>query len=129
MRSGMIAPGCITRSISTSFSPIERRRCERSHDSVLLMRADLRAFGDVSERHEIAALVMHIFSHVTRETDIKGWHVSGAVVGIMFTQLAEQGKSRKATVQRIINKCADSLRASSDRRAVLQSTSKLASLP
>ncbi|MGD0488405.1 MAG: sugar transferase [Syntrophorhabdales bacterium] len=93
---------------------LERRRCERSHDSVLLMCADLKAFGDASDRREIAAAVMRIFSRVTRETDIKGWHVRGTVVGIMFTQLSEQGKNRKATVQRIINKCSDSLGASSD---------------
>ena len=93
---------------------LEKRRCERSRDSVLLMRADLKAFDDMSDRHEIAAHVMHVLSRATRETDIKGWHVSGAVVGIMFTQLMEQGKNRKATVQRIINKCSDSLRVSSD---------------
>ncbi len=93
---------------------LEKRRCERSRDSVLLMRANLKAFGDVSDRHKMAAHLVHIFSRATRETDIKGWYVSGAVVGIMFTRLMEQGKNRKATVQLIINKCSDSLRVSSD---------------
>ena len=88
---------------------LEKRRCERSRDSVLLMCADLRAFDDMSDRHEVAALVMHVLSRATRETDIKGWHVSDAAVGILFTQLKEQGDNRKATAQHIIDKCSDSL--------------------
>ena len=92
----------------------EKRRCERSRDSVLLMCADLSAFGEQSERQKIAALVMHTLSQVTRETDLKGWYVSGTVVGILFTQLKEQGKDRKTTAQRIVNKCSRSLGASSD---------------
>ena len=92
----------------------EKRRCERSRDSVLLMCADLDAFGEQSERQKIAALVMHTLSQVTRETDLKGWYVSGTVVGILFTQLKEQGKDRKTTAQRIINKFSRSLAASSD---------------
>ena len=90
----------------------EKRRCERSRDSVLLMCADLSACGEQPERQKIAALVMHTLSQVTRETDLKGWYVSGTVVGILFTQLKEQGKDRKATAQRIVNKCSRSLGAS-----------------
>ncbi len=90
----------------------EKRRCERSRDSVLLMCADLSACGEQSERQKIAALVMHTLSQVTRETDLKGWYVNGTVVGILFTQLKEQGKDRKTTAQRIVNKCSRSLGAS-----------------
>ncbi len=93
---------------------LEKRRCERSRDSVLLMCVNLKALGNVSDRHKIAAALMRIFSRVTRETDIKGWYVSDAVVGIMFTRLMEQGEKCKTTVQLIINKCSDSLRVSSD---------------
>ena len=99
----------------------EKRRCERSRDSVLLMRADLSAFDEPSERQKIAALVMHTLSQVTRETDIKGWHVNGTVVGILFTQLKEQGKDRKTTAQRIVNKCSRSLGTASDHRTAVQS--------
>ena len=92
----------------------EKRRCERSRDSVLLMCVDLSAFDEPSERQKIAGLVMDEVSHVTRETDIKGWHVSGTVVGVLFTQLKEQGKDRKTTAQRIINKCSRSLGTASN---------------
>ena len=106
--------GCYHAEWFNELLAFEKRRCERSRDSLLLMRVDLKAFDNISDRHEIAALVMRVLSHVTRETDIKGWHASGAVLGIMFTHLTKEGKNREAIVQRIINRCSDSLKTSSD---------------
>jgi hypothetical protein len=65
---------------------LEKKRCERSRDPVFLMRADLSAFADPSERQKIAKSIMKVLSGATRDTDVKGWHVDGLVIGIMFTE-------------------------------------------
>jgi lipopolysaccharide/colanic/teichoic acid biosynthesis glycosyltransferase len=91
-----------------------KRTCERSQDSLLLMLADLSSFDRQSERQEVAAAMMRTLARVTRETDIKGWHVKGVVAGVIFTLVAEAGKDRGATVQRIVDKCYCSLDTSPD---------------
>ena len=68
------------------FLSLEKKRCERSKEPVFLMRADLSAFADASERQKVAKSIMQVLSGATRDTDVKGWHVDGLVMGIMFTE-------------------------------------------
>ena len=84
---------------------LEKKRRMRSGDPALLMLADLSAFTDESERQKIAQSMMDVFSEVTRDTDVKGWHVDGLVIGIIFTEMASK-EATSAMVQRYIaSKC------------------------
>jgi hypothetical protein len=78
------------------FLSLEKKRCERSKAPVFLMRADLSAFADPSERQKIAKSIMKVLSGATRDTDVKGWHVDGVVIGIMFTETT--GKETTSTL-------------------------------
>ena len=82
---------------------LEKKRAERSKTPMSLMLADLSAIGDVSERKKIAKSMMEVLSDVTRDTDVKGWHVHGLVVGIMFTEVTD----KEATLQRVQQHVAD----------------------
>jgi hypothetical protein len=56
------------------FVALEKKMCERSEGSALLMLADFSAFTDVSERQKIAKSMTEVLSVATRDTDVKGWH-------------------------------------------------------
>jgi hypothetical protein len=87
------------------FLTLEKKRCERSEDPAYLMLSNLSAFTDVSERQNIAQSMMSVFSEVTRDTDIKGWHVDGSVIGIMFTEMTGKEGTSLPALRRIANKC------------------------
>ena len=93
---------------------IEKKKCERSRENVLFLLVDLSAFGRPSEREEIAALIMGRLSEVTRDTDIKGWHVGNTVAGVIFTHFTEAGKDRGETAQKIVAKCQYTIEDSPD---------------
>jgi hypothetical protein len=86
------------------FLTIEKKRCERSEDQKLLMLANLSSFDDIAERQNIAKSMTDILSDITRDTDIKGWHVEGLVIGILFTEIGKE-KTIAFTLRRISNKC------------------------
>jgi hypothetical protein len=71
------------------FVALEKKRCKRSQNLVLLMLADFSDFTDLSERARVAKSVMDALSNVTRDTDVKGWYVEGLVIGIMFTEMGK----------------------------------------
>jgi exopolysaccharide biosynthesis polyprenyl glycosylphosphotransferase len=87
----------------------ERKRCERSDGSVLLLLFDLTAFEDVSEIDRVARSITERLAHLTRQTDVKGWYTDHAVVGVLFTELAGKLKNAKKTPLQIVNKCCSNL--------------------
>jgi lipopolysaccharide/colanic/teichoic acid biosynthesis glycosyltransferase len=91
---------------------LERKRCERSRGSILLMLADLTAFEDSADRREVAKLMCNALSSVTRETDVKGWYLNDSVAGIAFTDMAEKMKKPEDNREKIIHKCTGSLSTS-----------------
>jgi hypothetical protein len=93
------------------FLAFEKKRCERSEDPVFLMLADLSAFTDESKRQKIAQSMMDALSAVTRDTDVKGWHVDGLVMGIIFTEMAYQGTTSKMVQRYVASKCLWSLKS------------------
>jgi hypothetical protein len=84
---------------------LEKKRCKQSERPVLFMLADLSAFTDVSERQKIAQSMMDALSYVTRDTDVKGWHVDNLVIGIMFTEITSKETTSSLALRRIANKC------------------------
>jgi hypothetical protein len=84
---------------------LEKKRCERSEGSVLLMLADLSAFTDVSKRQEVVRSMMDVLSDVTRDTDVKGWHANGLVIGIMFTEMGGKEGTLPLERRHVTKKC------------------------
>jgi hypothetical protein len=91
------------------FLALESRRRGRTEGQELLLLADLSAFTDVSERQRIAQSMMDVFSRVTRDTDVKGWHVDGMVIGVMFTEMTCEEASPSMVQRYVVNKCLRSL--------------------
>ena len=87
------------------FLALERKKRERSEDPAFLMLADLSTFTDVSERQKIAQSMMDALSDLTRDTDVKGWHVDGVVIGIMFTEMACKEATSLMVERYVVNKC------------------------
>jgi hypothetical protein len=71
------------------FLALEKKRCSRSLDLVLFMRVDLSDFQNLPEREKVAQSIMDALSSVTRDTDVKGWHVDGLIIGILFTEMGK----------------------------------------
>ena len=83
---------------------IEKKRRQRSENPALLMLADLADFTHVSERQKIAKSMMDVLSEVTRDTDVKGWHVNGRVIGIMFTEMATKEANPSLILRQVATK-------------------------
>lgn len=97
--------GLYNESCFNEFLDLEKKRCKRSEDPAFLMLADLSAFTDQSERHDVAKSMMDVFCEVTRDTDVKGWHIDGLVIGILFTEVTGSEATSRVALKRIANKC------------------------
>ncbi len=84
---------------------IERRRCARSQDRVLLMLADLSDLPERSERMKIADMIMEVLPKVTRETDVKGWHEHDSVIGVLFTEITGKDTASRFALRHLVHKC------------------------
>ncbi len=68
------------------FLYLERKRRERSGRRMCLLLIDLT--GITTHRRDYAAgKVFQQLAEATRETDIKGWHSEGRIVGVIFTEI------------------------------------------
>jgi lipopolysaccharide/colanic/teichoic acid biosynthesis glycosyltransferase len=65
----------------------ERKRAERSGESILLLMLDLTPVPD-GDRDHAAALVSEPIAGVLRQTDAYGWLETSALLGIVFTDIA-----------------------------------------
>jgi len=83
---------------------LEKKRCERSHESILLMLFDLSAFKHASEIGRVARRIMGALHGLTRHTDIKGWYADHFVLGVIYTDVKGKGSNFEAA-QHIVNKC------------------------
>ena len=86
---------------------LERKRTERSRKPFLLMLLDTGA-GLPSPRSEKLLLdVLAALTESTREIDLVGWYATGAVVGVMFTELVVE--ERTSIVGTIMNRMSEAL--------------------
>jgi len=86
---------------------LERKRTERSRKPFLLMLLDTGA-GEPSPRSEKLLLdVLAALTESTREIDLVGWYATGAVVGVMFTELVVA--ERASIVGTIMNRMSAAL--------------------
>lgn len=61
----------------------ERKRAERSQRAFALMLLRAAEFSSSGDSKRIPSFLLTL----TRETDIVGWHVTGAVLGVIFTDI------------------------------------------
>lgn len=71
----------------------ERKRTERSHRPFLLMLLDAQGILENDTDRQILQKIVTALSPAIRETDIIGWYKSGAVLGLLFTELANEHRS------------------------------------
>lgn len=91
-----------------AFQEVMRReavRCSMSGRSFLLLLLDVSVWGST----EVTRNVIAVLSSSTRETDVKGWHKDGAIIGILFTELGRMHDSVDAAREAILGRLHGSL--------------------
>jgi hypothetical protein len=73
-----------------SMLTLERRRAERSHNPFVLMLLDANSENGSAE--EILRQAVDIAVSSKRETDLAGWYKQGAILGIIFTEVNQEGE-------------------------------------
>jgi lipopolysaccharide/colanic/teichoic acid biosynthesis glycosyltransferase len=86
---------------------LERKRTERSERRFVLMLLDAGNLFKQAKAPVMPNLVSAI-SQSTRDTDLMGWYTEGAIIGVIFTEIA--GNEDKAIVQSLSAKLTGSLR-------------------
>jgi lipopolysaccharide/colanic/teichoic acid biosynthesis glycosyltransferase len=86
---------------------LERKRTERSERRFVLMLLDAGNLLKQAKAPVMPNLVSAI-SQSTRDTDLMGWYTEGAIIGVIFTEIA--GNEDKAVVQSLSAKLTGSLR-------------------
>jgi len=65
---------------------MERKRAERSSNPFILMLLDIGILAKHKDRDKFLSKISDTVHISTREIDIKGWHIDGKVIGIIFTE-------------------------------------------
>jgi lipopolysaccharide/colanic/teichoic acid biosynthesis glycosyltransferase len=66
---------------------LERKRTERSGRHFILMLLDASKFLKRRQQNETLEQIFSALATSTRETDVKGWHTEGSIVGVIFTEI------------------------------------------
>jgi lipopolysaccharide/colanic/teichoic acid biosynthesis glycosyltransferase len=67
---------------------IERKRAERSRRQFVLMLLDAVGVPSREKRAEVLQRVIRAIVSSTRQSDVKGWYNSDAIVGVILTEIA-----------------------------------------
>jgi lipopolysaccharide/colanic/teichoic acid biosynthesis glycosyltransferase len=82
---------------------LERKRIERSKKAFCLMLLNIENILVIDTAHEALNNIASILFSVTRELDIKGWHKSNSIIGVIFTEIAQADiNSAKESIERKI---------------------------
>ncbi|MCZ2147205.1 MAG: sugar transferase [Bryobacterales bacterium] len=88
---------------------IERKRTERSSRRFVLMLLESDTLLRAGREEQALNKVLHVLSHSTRETDIKGWYKDGSVLSVIFTEI--EGEAR-AVSEVLLNRVSETLEES-----------------
>ncbi len=80
------AYGCYVEEYFHELLVLERKRSDRSGRPFLVMTLDFTRSRNLQDRHELVTGAMIALSTLTRDTDIKGWYESGAILGVIFAE-------------------------------------------
>ncbi len=81
---------------------LERKRTERSKRLFLLMLLNIEGILVDDKNGRILDKILSAFSSSIREIDAIGWHKSGALIGIMFTEIPPD--ARKSIVSTMVTR-------------------------
>lgn len=81
---------------------LERKRTERSQRSFLLMLLDVSSVVINDTKDATLGTILSSLSVSIRETDVAGWHKDGTVIGIMFSEIAND--ARKSIVSTMLTR-------------------------
>ena len=87
---------------------LERKRTERSRKPFLLMLLDTGSELPSDRNSRLLVDVLNALAASTRETDVTGWYATGAVVGVMYTEIAPCDRS--SIVATMLARVSNSLR-------------------
>lgn len=79
---GLVSEGCFAQMLH-----LEQKRTERSDKSLVLMLLEFGSIIKTAKEGRTLEKVLSALSDSTRETDVKGWHKDGSVLGIIFTEI------------------------------------------
>jgi lipopolysaccharide/colanic/teichoic acid biosynthesis glycosyltransferase len=88
---------------------LERKRTERSRKPFLLMLLDMANCLPSDKDGKILGKILSALSLATRETDVTGWYANHSVVGVMFTEIAIDG--RGAILSTMMSRVSETLRS------------------
>lgn len=72
---------------------LERKRTERSRRRFVLMLLDSGSLLRAGNKAAVFERLTFALSRSSRETDIKGWYTEGSVLGVIFTEIGDEGRS------------------------------------
>ena len=68
---------------------LERKRAERSSRCFLLMLVNVAKVLKAHQNGTVLTEIVSAVSQCTRETDVAGWYLEGAALGVLFAELGE----------------------------------------
>jgi lipopolysaccharide/colanic/teichoic acid biosynthesis glycosyltransferase len=80
----------IAEGVFQSMLTLERRRAERSRKPFVLMLVD--AMHEDGPAAPLLASALKVIERNSRETDVVGWYKNGVILGVIFTEVATDGK-------------------------------------
>jgi lipopolysaccharide/colanic/teichoic acid biosynthesis glycosyltransferase len=87
-----VDPGFLAQPAFMRMLCLERKRTERSRRRFVLMLLDAGSLLRAGDKTEIFDRLMTALSRSSRETDIKGWYEEGTVLGVIFTEIGDEGQ-------------------------------------
>ena len=79
---------------------LERRRAERSRKPFLLMLLDLRRVMVNGHTGRMIEGVWTSVCSASRDSDIRGWYLQGAVLGVIFVEVRQEGQKSVSDIIR-----------------------------
>jgi len=76
-----------------SMLALERRRAERSRRPFVLMLIDACSVSEDKGADRLLGRVVSVLLKSTRETDLIGWYQTGAMLGVIFTEVSLQSEN------------------------------------
>jgi exopolysaccharide biosynthesis polyprenyl glycosylphosphotransferase len=72
---------------------VERKRTERSKRRFVLMLLEPGQLLEGSGKKDAVEKILIALAHSTRDTDITGWYKDGSLLGVIFTEIGNDGES------------------------------------
>lgn len=87
-------PRFLDQELFTTMIRLERKRTERSHRRFILMLLESSELLRGNDKQDAFPKILSALSRSIRETDVKGWYKSRAILGVIFTEIGTaDGKS------------------------------------